>query len=389
MRALTAVLAVLAGIASSQARIITVDDDGPADFNTIQAAIDDANDGDTVSVATGTYNESIVMKDGVPVHGAGADVTTIDGGGAGHVVTFSFVSATISGFTITGSSPTDHYAGIHVYASHVNVEDNTIVANQKAIRVLGNSNALINANMVIDNSDGIAIVDSNVVISNNLVARNGTWGCGIAFAGGFGAIINNTVTAHSWFALSCSTPASTIDIANNIITHNGYGINVNGWSCDLCSAVPYLDISYNNVWDNYIDYWEHYGDIEWGYHGPFTPLPGTGQISTDPLFAHPDSGDYHVKSQGGRYDPNSRTWVVDDVTSPCIDAGDPMSPIGLEPFPNGAIVNMGAYGGTTEASKSYFGGPPCEIIVAGDVNGDCKVDYRDFQIMALRWLEQR
>ncbi|MBN2591712.1 MAG: hypothetical protein JXA96_17735, partial [Sedimentisphaerales bacterium] len=36
-------------------RTIYVDDDGPADFNNIQAAIDDANDGDIVLVAPGTY----------------------------------------------------------------------------------------------------------------------------------------------------------------------------------------------------------------------------------------------------------------------------------------------------------------------------------------------
>lgn len=30
-------------------------DDGPADFNNIQAAIDDSNDGDTIIVADGTY----------------------------------------------------------------------------------------------------------------------------------------------------------------------------------------------------------------------------------------------------------------------------------------------------------------------------------------------
>ena len=36
-------------------RIITVDNDGPADFATIQAAIDDANDGDIVIVFPGTY----------------------------------------------------------------------------------------------------------------------------------------------------------------------------------------------------------------------------------------------------------------------------------------------------------------------------------------------
>jgi hypothetical protein len=45
---------------------------------------------------------------------------------------------------------------------------------------------------------------------------------------------------------------------------------------------------------------------------------------------------------------------LDDVTSPCIDAGDPNSPVGDEPEPNGDRINMGAYGGTTEASKSYI-----------------------------------
>jgi len=79
---------------------------------------------------------------------------------------------------------------------------------------------------------------------------------------------------------------------------------------------------------------------------------------------------------------------MDDVTSPCIDAGNVMSPIGHEPFPNGGVINMGAYGGTAEASKSYFGSPPCETIVAGDISGDCKVDFLDFGLMAFHWLEK-
>jgi hypothetical protein len=47
---------------------------------------------------------------------------------------------------------------------------------------------------------------------------------------------------------------------------------------------------------------------------------------------------------------------------------------------------MGVYGGTAEASKSYFGEPVCETIVAGDINGDCKVDFWDLAIMATHWL---
>ena len=80
--------------------------------------------------------------------------------------------------------------------------------------------------------------------------------------------------------------------------------------------------------------------------------PGAGNIDADPYFADPISGDFHLKSQGGRWDPLSESWTQDDVTSPCIDAGDFMSQIGLEPFPNGGLINMGVYGGTAQASKS-------------------------------------
>jgi phosphotriesterase-related protein len=56
----------------------------------------------------------------------------------------------------------------------------------------------------------------------------------------------------------------------------------------------------------------------------------------------------------GRYDPNSQTWVNDEATSPCVDAGDPAQPFDSEPAPNGMQVNMGVYGGTAQASKSEY-----------------------------------
>ena len=135
-----------------------------------------------------------------------------------------------------------------------------------------------------------------------------------------------------------------------------------------------------------------YSDVQGGetavYVEPECTLNwGEGNIDTDPCFADASNGDYHMKSQAGRWDPNSESWVQDNVTSPGIDTGDPMSPIGPEPFPNGGRINMGAYGGTAEASKSYFGEPVCETIVAGDINGDCKVNSLDFRLMALHWLE--
>lgn len=114
---------------------------------------------------------------------------------------------------------------------------------------------------------------------------------------------------------------------------------------------------------------------------------GSGNIDNDPCFIGFDENDFHLKSQAGRWDSNTERWAQDDVTSPCIDAGDPNGSIGWEPFPNGGVINMGAYGGTEEASKSYFGAPVCEKPIAGDINGDCKVDFKDFAIMASHWLE--
>ena len=51
----------LLGMACTTAagRTIYVDNDGPADFNTIQAAIDDSNNGDTIIVKPGLYMEHI------------------------------------------------------------------------------------------------------------------------------------------------------------------------------------------------------------------------------------------------------------------------------------------------------------------------------------------
>ena len=156
--------------------------------------------------------------------------------------------------------------------------------------------------------------------------------------------------------------------------------------------------------DNPYQFLVDYSDIQGGW-----TWPGEGNIDDNPCFADPGywadaddpniaaepndpnavwiEGDYHLKSQAGKWDPASQSWIQDDVTSPCIDAGDPNSPIGHEPFPNGGIINMGAYGGTVEASKSYFGKPVCETIIAGDINGDCKVDFDDLMILMAHWLE--
>jgi len=117
-----------------------------------------------------------------------------------------------------------------------------------------------------------------------------------------------------------------------------------------------------------------------------------GNVNVDPLFGYAgywDSGvgewipgNYRLQSMVGRFNPITGGWVVDAAHSPCIDAGDPADDYSGEPGHNGERINMGAYGGTDEASQS----PYCDTPIPADLTGDCRVDIEDFAELAAAWL---
>lgn len=82
--------------------------------------------------------------------------------------------------------------------------------------------------------------------------------------------------------------------------------------------------------------------------------------------------DFHLKSEHGRFNPVTATWTNDAITSRLIDLGDPASPYANEPAPNGGRVNVGLYGGTSEASKSSGTGAlvPLTMSDGGTIRGD-------------------
>ncbi|MBN1816148.1 MAG: right-handed parallel beta-helix repeat-containing protein [Sedimentisphaerales bacterium] len=140
----------------------------------------------------------------------------------------------------------------------------------------------------------------------------------------------------------------------------------------------------------------------------FSSADGTnGNVYAGPLFADPNNWDFHLKSEFGRWDLAMQKWVYDDVTSPCIDAGDlceegflddngtPTDPnddlyVCLQPavgwqnelWPNGGRINMGAYGGTPQASMSS--NPIGNI---ADLDHDNTVEIGDLSLLAHDWLQ--
>jgi hypothetical protein len=166
----------------------------------------------------------------------------------------------------------------------------------------------------------------NCIFSGN----RGIWGGGIHSSESQPTLINCTFALNSALlgnAITCDSEPynrpSFIRLFNCIVWDGGNEI----WNNDT----SIFTIVYNDIWDGF---------------------PGEGNINVEPLFADPGSRDFHLKSEVGRWDPVSQSWVLDDVNSPCIDVGEPNMPVGDEPEPNGGIINMGAYGGTPEASKS-------------------------------------
>ncbi|RLG44454.1 MAG: hypothetical protein DRN81_04555, partial [Thermoproteota archaeon] len=141
-------------------------------------------------------------------------------------------------------------------------------------------------------------------------------------------IINNVISnaIKSGIYVEAGANVSNIVAKNNIIVNN------NEWGI------------YGNIFSYYNDVWNNLNN----YGGSVVSV---GDISTDPLFVN-SPYDFHLKSEAGRW--NGSTWVKDNVTSPCIDAGDPNSSYSNETYPHGQRINLGAYGNTQEASKSPY-----------------------------------
>lgn len=409
---------------SVTAQTITVDDDGPADFSNIQSAIDASQHGDTIEVFPGDYASISFGGKAVRVTSTDPDEpsivnATIIGSVSDYSVIFEFSEgngSVLTGFTVTekpiycnGSSP--------IITKNI-IRDCAGTISGGAIKCDNNATPEISYNVITGNSiiggsnnSGGAISNCNGFIHHNIITGNlistgssGTPAHAYGYGGGLyqcnGVIESNVIAGNRIYGKMYNVSSSNCHmfgaglyhcngtVKNNIITNNfikNYGENVGGGIYGACQN------SYNCVWANVPD------NFAGGAVG------GGGSISVDPLFVNAGSwddhngfpanfewlaGEYHLLSEEGRWDPNIQQWTQDIVTSACIDTGDPSDDIGIEPNPNGNKINIGAFGGTQEASKSTSGisEPVCINPPSLDTNNDCKIDLIDFSEFAAQWM---
>ena len=295
-------------------------------------------------------------------------------------------------------------------------------------------NCTIMGNIADFEGGGIESVMSDLNILNCVIIdNNAPFGGGITcYSPGTANLVNCTIVANSALfaggAVFCWSEGNVV-IKNSILWANSASEGTQlGLEEEGQASVIYCDVQggQTGVYDPY----EH---LVWGQ----------GNMDSDPCFASfdlegdPAAWDFHLKSVYGRWNStfhridlnndgiinlveftrladvwllqgtmpedldNSGTvdwmdmklfaqyflatnqkdgWITDSNTSLCIDSGDPNSDWSIEPWPNGKRINMGAYGGTFQASKN--GNP-------ADFNIDHLVNFVDFAQMANQWLTEQ
>ena len=246
---------------------VIVDDNGPADFNNIQKAINNASAGDTIFVRTGTYYENVVINKSIFLIGEDRDLTLVDGSRAGNVISVTTNDAYVENFTVQGSEAMTG-SGIFILRSRGSViSNNRIINNSEGISLYNSySNMIFGNNITANNNDGIFLSSSsnntffdNIICSNyyngiyldsssnntfsrNVISNNGLTGISF-YSSGINVIRGNSISANSLYGLALYLFSSS-----NTIYHNNFNNTIQAWAASTQSW------NYNgegNYWRDY------------------------------------------------------------------------------------------------------------------------------------------
>ena len=278
----------------------------PEGFPTIQAAINNAEVGDTVLVSAGTYYERVVVNRTITLLGEGREKTVLDGENA--LVTIIKITADdveVSGFQLRKTGWGWGRAGVEVYgADNCTVTDNLLYHTAHQIRidksqgtkVIGNTitapshpfpqsaygirvenskDCLIEGNAVSNNIGGIHLQNATgCTIIGNHVSQNGQ-GIRLYSPCQDNRIIANTVFNNSYDGMIEAMPDNET-LSGNVFLHNNFVNN----------SKPFIYKVEGCIWDNGQEgnYWTAYQGVDSDQNGVGdSPYPVGLEQDNNPL----------------------------------------------------------------------------------------------------------
>ncbi len=195
------------GLSLTPAHAFTVRNVPTAQYPTIQSAINDSVDSDTVLVAPGTYTENIDFK------GKAITVTTIPAGTTPPLIPVATIDGGALATTVTMTVPA---SGPQAVLSGFIVQNGSPGTNRQSLGggIVVSGNALIQQNEILHNTAcGIYVRSGTVLINNNFITAN-------SYDGGGG--VNCQASGYGIFVEQATDPTSAT-IQRNLIDGNQFG----------------------------------------------------------------------------------------------------------------------------------------------------------------------
>ena len=207
-------------VSASAGTWLYVGGSNPGNYTRIQDAIDDANEGDTVFVYTGSYIENLKINKSIAVIGEDKDTTFILGGNDSEIIQLKEASIMLNGFTIKRYNDTNVIGIMLSDCWLCDISRNVVKSCYVGMLVTQTESSHIINNSVLDCSFGIVnVIAGNVTIAYNRIDGNKK---------GSGIEVQGTIFRNY--------------IRRNTITNNSVGINLL-FAC-------FTDIQQNNFFFN-------------------------------------------------------------------------------------------------------------------------------------------
>lgn len=218
---------------------IYVNTDGTADYIRIQDAIDNASDGDTVYVYSGTYKENVVINKRVNLIGEHKETTIIDGGGKEDVVYVCVNHVNVSNLTITNSGSGWDDAGIKLNSFYTMVTKCIIKNNDFGVYLDHSSNNQITDCNIFSNDIGIITVcSSNNTITGCDIQFNRDYGVKLFYSSNYNEITDCIISSNDGGILMISS-------SNNLIEN--CSVYLNEYDGVIITGEYHAHSSYNKI----------------------------------------------------------------------------------------------------------------------------------------------